>query len=721
STQGIDSPLTLSLTASDVGSGTQRVDRVKASLDGTLRRHRFDLTASSPLRPPGWTEAAPGAPKATQGTEAHIAATGTWTPGRGNGGSWRGHVAELRATPRSAGTASWIAARDLDVRVDLAPEGTLAEAVLEPGRMEILGNTLRWTQANYQAAPQAGQPPRMALDARLEPVEVAPWLNRLKPDFRWQGDLRVGADVRVRSAARLDADVVVQRSGGDLSLTDEATTRSFGLSELRFALNAHEGVWRVTEAVAGQGIGVLSGAQTMRVASAGAFPDAKTPLDGVLELRVDEVGTWNPWLPIGWRIGGKVRANAALGGTLGAPEYRGKADGSGLSVRNLFEGIDLRDGILAASLDGTDARLEKLAFSGGGKGQLAMSGTAAFGATPQADLKVTADHFLALGRLDRRIVISGSASVGLRGQQIAVNGRVGVDEGLVDASQSDAPHLDGDIVVVNRPTSSDTPRQRRAAETAELTPVADKAAAGKPAASPFSRTDVALVLDLGDNLRLRGHGIDTLLKGQLRITTPDGQLAVNGTVRTVSGTFQAYGQNLAIERGVIVFTGDVATPRLDILAVRPDIDTRVGVTVQGSAVNPRIRLYSDPELSEMDKLSWLVLGRAPAGLGGGDTALLQRAAMALIAGEGGGSGDGVLKKLGLDELSVGGLSGGDVSKAVVTVGKQVSKRLFVGYERGLNSAAGAWSLTYRIARQFTLRLKGGEESALDAIWTWRWN
>ena len=44
--------------------------------------------------------------------------------------------------------------------------------------------------------------------------------------------------------------------------------------------------------------------------------------------------------------------------------------------------------------------------------------------------------------------------------------------------------------------------------------------------------------------------------------------------------------------------------------------------------------------------------RAPDNLARNDTALLQRAALALLAGEGGGQGNAVMATLGLDELSV---------------------------------------------------------------------
>jgi translocation and assembly module TamB len=49
-----------------------------------------------------------------------------------------------------------------------------------------------------------------------------------------------------------------------------------------------------------------------------------------------------------------------------------------------------------------------------------------------------------------------------------------------------------------------------------------------------------------------------------------------------------------------------------------------------------------------------------------------------------------------------------VRETVVSLGKQLSRRWYVGYERGLNATAGNWQLIYRIARRFTLRAQSGE-------------
>ena len=146
--------------------------------------------------------------------------------------------------------------------------------------------------------------------------------------------------------------------------------------------------------------------------------------------------------------------------------------------------------------------------------------------------------------------------------------------------------------------------------------------------------------------------------------------------------------------------------------MRPNLDVRVGVAITGTAVNPRVRLFSEPEMSDIDKLSWLVLGRASDGLGRADTALLQRAALALLAGEGEGPTDQLTRAIGLDELSVR-QTDGDVRETVISLGKQLSRRWYVGYERSLNATAGTWQLIYRIAQRFTLRAQSG----VDNSWT----
>jgi translocation and assembly module TamB len=703
----LDAPLSLSVDAQGLALGMQRVERLAATLAGSLASHRLELTASTPLRPPAWADtlAADASAADAPGTALQLAAQGRLARSA-QGQAWDGTLQQVRIAPRRDNAAPWIAARDLSLQVQTDAQGRLLDAGAAPGRMEVLGATLRWTQARWSAAGSS----RIALDAQLEPLRIAPWLARLQPSFGWGGDLALGGRFIVTDGARFDADVVLERAGGDLTVTDEAGTQALGLTDLRLALAAHDGTWHFTQALAGSNVGVLGGAQSLRVAPGAAWPAPDTPLEGVVELRVANLGVWAPWLPPGWRLGGQLRTSASLGGRFGAPEYTGEVVGSGLSVRHLLQGVDVRDGDLAVTLRGADAKVERFTLKGG-DGELRLAGGASFGATPRAQLQLQANRFRVLGRVDRRIVVSGKADLSLQAERLTLDGRVAVDEGLIDVTRADAPALDGDVVVV----------RGTATNPARPSPVA--ADPGTARIAVLRNAAVSLVVELGDKLRLRGRGLDTTLAGDLFITAPGGKLAVEGTVRAEQGTFEAYGEKLTIERGSLTFTGAVENPRLDILAVRSDLDVRVGVAVAGGVVNPRVRLYSEPEMGELDKLSWLVMGRAPEGLGRTDTALLQRAALALLSGPGSGGGprDTLLKNIGLDELSVRQNDDGSVRDTIVTLGKQISQRWYVGYERGVNDTTGTWQLIYRVARRLTMRAEAGADNALDVIWTWRWN
>jgi translocation and assembly module TamB len=437
-------------------------------------------------------------------------------------------------------------------------------------------------------------------------------------------------------------------------------------------------------------------------------------LQGVLEARVADLGLWGAWVPPGWRLAGRLDTVAQFGGTLGASEIKGSMTGTDLGVRNLLQGVSLTDGQLAISLDGADARIERLSFKGG-DGRLDVTGGASLGAQPRATLRVVADKFRALGRVDRRVVASGSAELKLDAERLQLDGAITVDEGLIDIGRAEAPSLDSDVVVSRAPVASTT--------TDPLgNPTTDPpASAATPQPAPVRNAQVNVKVSLGQKLRLRGKGVDTLLRGDLALSSPGGRLALNGTVRTQDGLFAAYGQKLEIQRGEVSFSGMIDNPRLDVLAVRPNLDVVVGVTVIGNASSPRIRLYSEPDMADYEKLSWLLTGRASEGLGSADAAVLQQAAFALLAGDGSSSGaaNQALSLLGSADFSLKQTTG-DTRDTIIGVGKQLSRNWYVGYERGVHATTGTWQVIYRVAQRFTVRAQSGDDTGLDVIWTWRW-
>jgi translocation and assembly module TamB len=727
---GATPPWGLRATVRDLRHGepgqVRALTRLVATLDGSPASHRLSVDAAAPLVPPEALTRGLGLPPAA-GTRLALQVEGGWlAEPDGAGFAWRGRIDRLNvgdaSDPAPAATtgeapgasvasvesiesvasdaagAPWLTLADLGLGLRLAADGRLLSARTDPGRADLAGGLrLRLDEAAYEA-PTATRGERLQFVAELEPVTVAPFLARAQPDMGWAGDLRAGARIVWRVDDGVSADVVIERQGGDLQVIDIADQPlALGLSDLRLALAARDGEWLFTQSLAGRTLGELGGVVRLRTDRSARLPGPDAPLDGAVQARVADLGVWGAWLPPGWRLQGTLQTSASFGGRLGAPQVEGTLDGSGLGVRNLLQGVHVRDGDVRLRLAGERATVERFVLKAG-DGELRITGGATLGADPQVDLALQADRFQVLGRIDRRLIASGNATLALDRERLRLLGDLGVDEGLFDISRADAPTLDADVVVRRPGTPPPAPPA--------------------PAGAPGRLIEVDLRIALGERLRLRGRGLDTRLAGDLRFSLPDGRPTLVGQLRTVGGTYAAYAQKLAIERGLISFTGPPDTPRLDILALRPGLDVTVGVAITGPASAPRVRLYSDPDMGDSEKLSWLVLGRDPGTVDRADTALLQRAALALLAGEEPSPADELIRRFGIDEFSV---RQGDEAEGetIVSLGKQISDRWYLGYERSVNAATGTWQLIYRAAKRFTLRLQSGVDNSVDAIWVWR--
>ncbi|MGY0193983.1 translocation/assembly module TamB domain-containing protein [Leptothrix sp. BB-4] len=629
---------------------------------------------------------------------------------------WQGRIDRFelreREAPRSATAASLTGNSSLlprplrlvldptRITLDQSPdrtELTLGETRAHLGDIHLALRRFLWQQD--RSGTQTTE--RLSLRSELDAIEVAPILQRTQPGFGWGGDLRIGGHIELQATPeRYSLDASIHRESGDLRVTDPDNPKNpqrLGLQDLRLALVAKDGLWRLTQRISGGNLGRLEGEQSLQAGESAWWPDRQSRVDGRLDLQIAQLGNWGRWLPAGWRLSGRLAGNARIAGKLGEPELSGELVGQRIAVRNLLQGVDWNEAQMQVRFDGSRARIDQLSLRAG-EGRATATGELTLGDTPRLTLQAKADKFAALQRVDRRLVVSGDALLKLDARSTALTGSLKADEGRIDFSNDDAPSL-ADDVDVQRPEE-----------------VAARAAAQQrdPRVNQFD-----LRMDLGPSFMLKGRGLNTRLTGDLRLTSPGSKYALAGVIRTDEGTYAAYGQKLTVDRGVITFIGTPDNPRLDIEATRSDLeDVRVGVLITGTAQAPRVRLFSSPTMTDTDKLSWLLLGRASDGLGRTDLALLQRAAFALLSGE--QDSPSLIERIGLDELSVRQSDTGDTRETVVTLGKQLSRRWFVGYERSLNAAAGNWQLIYRAAQRFTLRALSGNENALDLIWTWKW-
>jgi len=232
---------------------------------------------------------------------------------------------------------------------------------------------------------------------------------------------------------------------------------------------------------------------------------------------------------------------------------------------------------------------------------------------------------------------------------------------------------------------------------------------------------VDLALDFGDRLSFASAGLETDLAGTVRVTTGPRGFVGTGSIRTVNGTYRAFGQKLVIDRGRLVFDGPLDNPGLDVVALRKNLAVEAGVSVTGTVKVPIIALTSTPPVSDSEKLSWLVLGHGLDRTSGTDYGALQTASALLLGRDSKPITASIAESVGVDEISfksgssaAGGTrnGGSEVGSGVVAVGKRLSDKLSLVYEQGLSIANSAVKLEYALTRSITLRAETGVVSGV---------
>ena len=664
--------------------------------------------------------------------------------------SWSGNVSKLDASVQdpSIGKGPWRLSLQNAVDFKWAPgagggtfETSAGKAVLAAPKSAsgaasaatIAWNPVRWSDGDLHTKGRLTGLP-------LGWAELA--TGGKLADGRISGDMVFNGDWDVSLGKKFNVNANLYRASGDLNIVTDpetGTTVSAGVKEARLSVRSNDSGdlklnlnWQTDRA--GQVGGEISTKLT-RSGPGGGWTLAKdAPLGGNLKVSLPKLGVWSRLAPAGWRLEGGINTDVRMGGTLSDPKLTGTITADDLALRSIVDGFELTGGKLRAKVDGQRLVIDEFTLHGAGGpdkgGSITARGSAELvDGKPQAKLSATIDHLRPSIRTDAEIALSGNIDASLAGEVASVTGALKVDRARIELPEDTVPTLGTDVVV--RRGGMVATGATAAAETTPMpkaTPAAAAAAAAKDAkgAGTSSKQVVKLdvKIDLGNDFQVSGFGLDTGLKGQLAVngeTLTDPH--ITGIIRTDGGRFRAYGQKLDISRGVIRFTGSPTNPSLDILALRANMqftDVKVGVQITGNALLPQVSLYSEPDMPDSEKLSWLVLGHAAAA-SGSEAALLQTAAAALLAGK--DSGGGIAGKVGLDELSLGEAKGGGSSAGTtaVTLGKRFSKNFYAAYERSLSGAVGTLFLFYDLSKRFTLRGSTGERSALDLIYTLKYN
>jgi translocation and assembly module TamB len=657
--------------ANGVKQGRLDLAQMKVDATGTRDKHTLQLSAQGP-----------------RGVDFIVTLIGGWIPKQG----WSGQITEL-------------ANRGV-YNVELRAPASLA---IGPGRFELRDAHLAVAEGSLDIEAISRASGKLSTQGTMSGLSVA-YLQKLFPDQTRADDVKstltIGGRWSLEVGESINGNLRLAREAGDLTLLSEPLL-SLGLNKLDFAADIVQNRVKAIFDLEGKTAGKFNA----RVETLLAQRNDAWGVPGDAPLVIEAAGdipslAWaGLFINPGYAIDGRARLRFSRTGTARAPQINGSLEGDALTLRVSEYGIHLRDGVLRANFEQNRIVLSQFRMRAE-EGELTANGSLKLGQdgsdVVEGGADIRADKLFILNHPDYQLAVTGDGKLAFAGGKLAITGEVRADRGAIRLPDRNRPNLSDDVIVVGKPGVE---MQKRGA-------------------SPLS---VDLQLDLGRDFKLRGHGIDASLRGKLHVkSAPPGLPIGTGVIRVADGTYEAYGQKLEIERGVLSFAGPIDNPSLDILAVRKKLEVEPGVSISGTARNPRVRLVSDPPVPDTEKLAWLVLGHGLEGSTGSEMELLPVAAAALLSSRGGGNPTGnIAKTIGLDEIGLSRnrtatTNGANLAEqGVLTIGKRISSKLYVTYETGLDAASRVVRLQYELSRRWSVRAETGTQSAFDLFYTLR--
>ncbi len=224
-----------------------------------------------------------------------------------------------------------------------------------------------------------------------------------------------------------------------------------------------------------------------------------------------------------------------------------------------------------------------------------------------------------------------------------------------------------------------------------------------------------IILYFGDDVRFKGFGLDTQLLGKVNVLKEENrQTFVTGFVAVGKGNYKAYGQDLVIERGRLIFQGPYDNPGLDIRATRALDSGVAGLEIGGTLQRPRSNVFAIPAASDSEAMAMLLTGKALAQSSQADAYSLIGAISSLGMDNGAGMTSDIAHFFHIDEISVKADKGLDQS--ALWMGKYVTPKLFIRYIVGLFDQTFSLGVRYQLNEKLRLEAESGKNQSVDVIY-----
>ncbi|QHB82043.1 translocation/assembly module TamB [Aeromonas veronii] len=583
------------------------------------------------------------------------------------GDHWRGALSELRLkTPLRRWDLSSPWALDLDLPRQRLAMGDLCLGS-QGASLCVKGSQVSAAQGTLEFAL-----------SEFDLKRLRPWL----PDnFRWQAML--SADGRASWRGNQPTLHAVVRTTPGTFVADGLKT---DYQQLALALDFERQQAAIRLDFASKQIGNIDTDLLIRE------PAGRGLLGGQLKFDDLKLNTFAPLIPEVRSLQGIISADARFDGTLAAPLLFGQLNLRDGEVQTHSDMVTLTKLVTRLKIEGNRAELDGSMLVG--KGPLALGGWLSWAKMPvSGSLTIQGKDLEAQYPGMGRVRVSPDIAVSL-GEETRITGQVDIPWAriLVKSLPDSAVAVSDDVTVVYD----------------DLPP------APKQASLPLA---MKVAIRLGNDVKLDAMGLKTDVSGGLNIRQdPEKPLAGNGQLVLTNGRFKAYGQNLIIKEGRILFSGPLDRPFLNIEANR-DPDTiegqvTVGVRVTGPASKPEITVYSEPQMAQSEQLSYLLRGKGlqTGGEDGGFNGLLVAGAVSQANGVVSSIGE----SLGMSDVSLDTAGSGDNTQ--VTLSAYLLPGLQFQYGVGVFSPIAEFKLRYEVLPRLYLQAMSGVAQAVDIFY-----
>jgi hypothetical protein len=415
-------------------------------------------------------------------------------------------------------------------------------------------------------------------------------------------------------------------------------------------------------------------------------------------------------IPFPAKTNGHLKADLTFSGKLSAPHTSGKIQLIDSNTDIVPLGVSLQNTNISATITPPF----KMAIRGKStldNAILNINGEIVYDGAWKTDLNLNGKKLKVANLPELQLSVSPNLTFNNMHGFFLTSGQVRVDQAIVHAdsmkSLVTSNNIQNDIIYID----------------------SDQQVLSQPKANPIA-TD--LTLDLGDNTKFYGFGLTSYITGKLHIQNQPLKIALaNGKLYFKGGMYTAYGKHFSItnDSNISYNNTPITSPDLFItahykipaaLSLSMAAPTMLGVSILGKLQDPKLTLISNPNLSQGDILSYIILGQPindSTNSNGSDE--LSKAALFFVVN---GGSDVVLQdlkdKLGITDLSVGNINndyilnsqlqqisnqGTGQNNTAIFVGKALTPSFYVSYGIGVFSGEQEFNARYTLTKNWSVR------------------